>query len=108
MNENDLENQFYQSLGSDMYLNANNASIVNVLVSTRTVKDQAIGIGDGRHAQLGNSNARIWISGMGQWGKTDYGHSDMDVDFMLGYRVLKLDVTENTKGSIFRCRLHQI
>ncbi|MCP2979715.1 hypothetical protein NK969_24635, partial [Salmonella enterica subsp. enterica serovar Typhimurium] len=56
MNENDLKTT-YQSLGSDMYLNANNASIVNVLGLTRTVKDQAIGIGDGRHAQLGNSNA---------------------------------------------------
>ncbi|HGW4592716.1 TPA: autotransporter Pta [Proteus mirabilis] len=100
MNENDLKTT-YQSLGSDMYLNANNASIVNVLGLTRTVKDQAIGIGDGRHAQLGNSNARIWISGMGQWGKTDYGHSDMDVDFYVGLLGAEIDVTENTKAGLF-------
>lgn len=100
MNERDLS-KTYQSLGSDMYLNANNASVVNVLGLTRTVKDQAIGIGHGRYAQLDNSNARIWMTGIGQWGSADYGQSNMDVDFYAGLLGAEIDITENTKVGLF-------
>ncbi|MBG3019305.1 autotransporter Pta [Proteus mirabilis] len=100
MNERDL-NKTYESLGSDMYLNANSASVVNVLGLTRIVKDQAMGIGQGRYAKLDNSNARIWMTGIGQWGNADYGHSNMDVDFYVGLLGAEIDVTENTKAGLF-------
>ncbi|OAT33678.1 autotransporter Pta [Proteus myxofaciens] len=100
MNKQDLT-KTYDSLGSDMYLNANNASVVNILGLTRTVKDQAMGIGHGRSASLENSNARIWITGIGQWGKTDYGHSNMDVDFYVGLLGAEINVADNTKAGLF-------
>ncbi len=100
MNERDLR-KTQQSLASDMYLNANNASVVNLLGLTRTVKDQAIGIGHGRYASLNDSNARIWITGIGQWGSTDYGQSNMDVDFYAGLIGAEIDVTDHTKAGLF-------
>ncbi|MEQ5126130.1 autotransporter Pta [Providencia alcalifaciens] len=100
MSERDLRNT-YQSLGSDMYLNANNASVVNVLGLTRTVKDQAIGVGHGRYANLENSNARIWMTGVGQWGNLDYGYSNMDTDFYAALVGAEIDVAEHTKAGLF-------
>lgn len=100
MSERDLRGT-YQSLGSDMYLNTNNASVVNILGLTRTVKDQAIGIGQGRYATLENSNARIWMAGVGQWGNTDYGQSNMDVDFYAGLVGAEIDVADHTKAGLF-------
>ncbi|MGO2306305.1 MAG: autotransporter Pta [Providencia sp.] len=100
MNKSDLS-RTYQSLGNDMYLNANNASVVNVLGLTRTVKDQAIGIGHGRYAALENSQARIWMTGIGQWGNADYGNSNMDVDFYAGLVGAEIDVTSQTKAGLF-------
>ncbi|WP_265694431.1 autotransporter Pta [Providencia rustigianii] len=100
MSANDLSST-YQSLGNDMLLNANTASVVNVLGLTRTVKDQAIGVGHGRYANLENSNARMWMTGVGQWGNLDYGYSNMDVDFYAGLVGAEIDVTENTKAGLF-------
>ncbi|VTR54058.1 Uncharacterised protein [Serratia fonticola] len=37
----------YNSLGNDMYLNTQNASIVNSMTMSRVIKDQAVGIGGG-------------------------------------------------------------
>lgn len=103
----------YDSLGSDMYLNANNASIMNAMLTSRTVREQAMGIGNGSTVTMGQSDnpnyipgseigsARLWITGIGNWSNLDYGHSDMDVDFYAALVGAELTVTENNKVGAF-------
>ena len=90
----------YDSLGSDFYLNADNASIVNSLSVSRSVKNQALGIGSGRSARL-NDTARVWATGLGNWSDVDYGHSSMDVDFYAGVVGAEVDVTSNSTVGLF-------
>lgn len=88
------------SLGSDIYLSAQNASIVNSLSVARAVKDQAIGIGEGRHVEMKDGTARLWATGIGSWSDVDYG-SSMDVDTYAGFVGGEVDVTDNTKVGVF-------
>ena len=88
------------SLGSDIYLSAQNASIVNSLSVARAVKDQAIGIGEGRHVEMKDGTARLWATGIGSWSDVDYG-SSMDVDTYAGFIGGEVDVLDNTKIGAF-------
>lgn len=88
------------SLGSDIYLSAQNASIVNSLSVARAVKDQAIGIGEGRQVEMKDGTARLWATGIGSWSDVDYG-SSMDVDTYAGFVGGEVDVTDNTKVGVF-------
>lgn len=116
----------YDSLSNDMYLNANNASIMNAMLTSRTLREQAMGIGNGRTAVIGSidndgetssgrggagntsstsqtesGNARIWITGIGNWSNLDYGQSDMDVDFYAALVGAEVNVTANNKVGLF-------
>lgn len=88
------------SLGSDIYLSAQNASIVNSLSIARAVKDQAIGVGDGRRVEMKDGTARLWATGIGSWSDVDYG-TNMDVDTYAGFIGGELDITDNTKIGAF-------
>ena len=88
------------SLGSDIYLSAQNASVVNALSVARAVKDQAIGIGEGRMVGMKDGTARLWATGIGSWSDVDYG-SSMDVDTYAGFVGGEVDVTDNTKVGVF-------
>lgn len=88
------------SLGSDIYLSAQNASVVNALSVARAVKDQAIGIGEGRMVEMKDGTARLWATGIGSWSDVDYG-SSMDVDTYAGFVGGEVDVTDNTKVGVF-------
>ena len=74
----------YASLGSDMYLNANNASVTNTLLMSRTARNQAMGLGYGQNVLIDNGRGRLWAAGVGNWSNVDYGRSDMDVDTYAG------------------------
>ena len=88
------------SLGSDIYLSAQNASIVNAMSVARAVKDQAIGVGEGRVVEMNDGTARLWATGMGAWSDVDYGTS-MDVDTYAGFIGGEVDVLDNTKVGVF-------
>ncbi|MDR0578557.1 MAG: autotransporter domain-containing protein [Candidatus Accumulibacter sp.] len=89
------------SLGSDFYLNADNASLVNAVSITRGVKDQALGIGGGKTAKLGDT-ARLWATATGHWGTIDYGYADMDADSQSVLIGAEVDVNPgNTVGVFF-------
>ena len=88
------------SLGNDIYLSAQNASVVNALSVARAVKDQAIGIGEGRQVEMKDGTARLWATGIGSWSDVDYG-SSMDVDTYAGFVGGEVDVTDNTKVGVF-------
>lgn len=98
--KDEVENTL-NSLGNDAYLNANNASIVNAMAMTRAVKDQVMGVGNGRSAEFDGQTARIWINGFGNWSNVDYGQSDMDVDFYAGLLGAEVDITEGTTAGLF-------
>ena len=88
------------SLDSDIYLSAQNASIVNSLSVARAVKDQAIGVGEGRRIEMKDGTARLWATGIGSWSDVDYGTS-MDVDTYAGFVGGEVDVTDSTKVGVF-------
>lgn len=88
------------SLDSDIYLSAQNASIVNSLSVARAVKDQAIGVGEGRRVEMKDGTARLWATGIGSWSDVDYGTS-MDVDTYAGFVGGEVDVTDSTKVGVF-------
>ena len=88
------------SLDSDIYLSAQNASIVNSLSVARAVKDQAIGVGEGRRVEMKDGTARLWATGIGSWSDVDYGTS-MDVDTYAGFVGGEIDVTDSTKVGVF-------
>lgn len=91
----------YNALGSDFYLNVQNASIVNALTMSRTVKDEALGMGTGRSAELADGNARLWTAGIGSWSDVDYGQSSMDVDFYAALVGAEVDVADSTKIGLY-------
>lgn len=88
------------SLGSDVYLSAQNASIVNSLSVARAVKDQAIGVGEGRRVEMKDGTARIWATGIDSWSDVDYG-SSMDVDTYAGFVGAEVDVADSSKLGVF-------
>lgn len=96
----DVRNTF-NSLSNDMYLNAQNASIINSMTLSRAIKDQAIGLGGGRSANLADGTGRLWMAGIGTWSDVDYGHSSMDVDFYAGLVGAEIDVMDHTKVGLY-------
>ena len=50
----------YRTLDDDFYATARNALVVNSTAVSRTVMDQARGMGEGRSAEVDNGRARIW------------------------------------------------
>jgi subtilase-type serine protease len=88
------------SLGSDLYLNADSAGVVNSVSMARTVKNQAQGIGSGRTAKLGDT-ARLWATATANWGSVDFGHADADSTFHAGLVGAEVDVTANSTVGVF-------
>lgn len=91
----------YDSLGSDSFLNAQNASIINTVALARTIKDQASGIGGTRVAEMADGTARIWATGIGSWGNVDYGQTSLDTEFYAGLIGAELDVCSAAKLGVF-------
>ncbi|MGL4668894.1 MAG: S8 family serine peptidase [Saezia sp.] len=86
----------YASLGSDMHMNANNASVTNTLLVSRTARNQAMGLGYGQTTMVAGGDARLWMAGAGSWSNVDYGNSDMDVDFYAGLLGGEYGISENS------------
>ncbi|AHG20070.2 peptidase S8 [Chania multitudinisentens RB-25] len=91
----------YDSLGSDMYLNTQNASIVNSMTLSRVINEQAAGVGRGRYADLADGSARLWIAPIGSWSTVDYGQSNMDVDFYAALIGGEMDISSSTKLGLY-------
>ena len=91
----------YASLGSDAFLNAQNASVVNTLTMTRTIQDQAQGIGEGRSIDFADGTGRLWATGVGSWGTVDYGQTSIDNDFYAGFIGAEVTVHPTTKVGVF-------
>lgn len=91
----------YNSLGNDMYLNTQNASIVNSMTMSRVIKDQAVGIGGGRYVETADGSGRFWMAPIGSWSNVDYGQSSMDVDFFAALIGSEIDVSSSTKLGLY-------
>ena len=91
----------YDSLGSDAFLNAQNASIVNTLTMTRAIQDQATGIGHGRAIDFADGTGRLWATGVGSWGSVDYGQASIDNDFYAGFIGGEVKVADSSKVGVF-------
>ena len=89
------------SLGSDLHLSANQASIVNGVSLARAVKDQAAGIGEAKSAEVAGGKARLWVSGIGSWSTLDRAGADMDSDFYAALAGLEADVNASHKLGVF-------
>jgi subtilase-type serine protease len=91
----------YDSLGSEAFLTAESASMVNALVLTRAVKNQALGYGEGQTEAISDT-ARIWVLPIGAWGKQDFANTDLSADFYAAVVGTEVDVsTNNTFGMFF-------
>lgn len=90
------------SLGSDLHMAVNNATIVNTTSLARTIKDQANAYGQARTAELANG-AQIWATGIGNWSKVDAGGAsvDMDVDYYAGLVGGEVAYGNNNKVGVF-------
>lgn len=90
------------SLGNDLHLAAQNATLVNSVTLARTIKDQASAFGQARTATLDNG-AQIWVTGIGQWGSVDAGGAsvDMDVDFYAGFVGGEMAYGDRNKVGVF-------
>jgi subtilase-type serine protease len=88
------------SLGSDLYLNADTSSVMNTLGTAKAVANQARGLGAGRNEAL-NDHARVWALGVGSWSTVDHGHADMDVDHYVGLIGVEADVNAAHTGGLF-------
>lgn len=91
----------YRTLDDDFYATARNALVVNATAVSRTVMDQARGMGEGRSAEVDNGRARIWAAGIGHWGEAEGTKSTMDVDFRTGFLGAEALVLDNTKFGAF-------
>lgn len=91
----------YDSLGSDAFLNVQNASIVNTLTMTRAIQDQATGIGQGRAIDFADGTGRLWATGVGSWGSADYGQTSIDNDFYAGFIGGEVKVADSSKVGVF-------
>lgn len=89
------------TLDDDFYATARNALVVNATAVSRTVMDQARGMGEGRSAEVDNGRARIWAAGIGHWGEADGNSDTMDVDFRAGFLGAEALVLDNTKFGAF-------
>ena len=91
----------YRTLDDDFYATARNALVVNATAVSRTVMDQARGMGEGRSAEVDNGRARIWAAGIGHWGEAEGTKNTMDVDFRTGFLGAEALVLDNTKVGAF-------
>ena len=91
----------YDSLGSDAFWNAQNASIVNTLTMTRAIQDQATGIGQGRAIDFADGTGRLWATGVDSWGSVDYGQTSIDNDFYAGFIGGEVEVADSSKVGVF-------
>lgn len=91
----------YRTLDDDFYATARNALVVNSTAVSRTVMDQARGMGEGRSAEVDNGRARIWAAGIGHWGEAEGTKNTMDVDFRTGFLGAEALVLDNTKVGAF-------
>ncbi len=91
----------YRALDDDFYATARNALVVNAIAVSRTVMDQARGMGEGRSAEVDNGRARIWAAGIGHWGEAEGTKNTMDVDFRTGFLGAEALVLDNTKFGAF-------
>lgn len=98
--ENEIRDT-YRALDDDFYATARNALVVNATAVSRTVMDQARGMGEGRSAEVDNGRARIWATGIGHWGEAEGTKSTMDVDFRTGFLGAEALVLDNTKVGAF-------
>lgn len=90
------------SLGSDLHLAAQNATIVDSASLARTIKDQANAFGMARHAELGNG-AQLWATGSASWTDVDAGGAsvDGDVDYYAGFIGAELPYGDGNKVGVF-------
>lgn len=98
--ENEIRDT-YRALDDDFYATARNALVVNATAVSRTVMDQARGMGEGRSAEVDNGRARIWAAGIGHWGEAEGTKNTMDVDFRTGFLGAEALVLNNTKFGAF-------
>ena len=91
----------FSTLDDDFYATARNALVVNATAVSRTVMDQARGMGEGRTAEVDNGRARIWAAGVGHWGEAEGNRNTMDVDFRAGFLGAEALVLDNTKFGAF-------
>ena len=91
----------FSTLDDDFYATARNALVVNATAVSRTVMDQARGMGEGRSAEVDNGRARIWAAGVGHWGEAEGNRNTMDVDFRAGFLGAEALVLDNTKFGAF-------
>lgn len=92
----------YGTIDDDFYVTARNALVMNATAVSRTVMDQARGMGEGRSAEIDSGRARIWAAGIGHWGSADGNSDSMDVDFGAGFLGAEAHVLDNTKvGGFF-------
>lgn len=93
--------EILSTLDDDFYATARNALVMNATAVSRTVMDQARGMGEGRSAEVDNGRARIWAAGIGHWGEAEGTKSTMDVDFRTGFLGAEALVLDNTKVGAF-------
>ena len=91
----------YAGLDDDFYVTARNALVMNATMVTRSVLEQAQGMGEGRAAELDEGRARIWATGMGLWGNAEGNASGLDVDFRVGMLGGEIVATDTTKVGAF-------
>lgn len=92
----------YNKLDDDFYASARNGLVMNSLAVSRTVIDQARGMGEGRAVEMENGMGRIWATGIGHWGTSDGNKFDTDVDFRAGFIGGEFVAHETTKvGAYF-------
>lgn len=89
------------SLGNDLHLSANQASVVNGVTLARAVKDEAMGEGAAKTAAVDGGKARLWVTGIGTWTTLDRAGSDMDSDFYAGLAGLEANITPDHKAGVF-------
>lgn len=94
-------NGIYAGLTDDFYATARNALAVNSLMVTRTVTDQARGMGEGRSAEFANGMGRVWAAGVGTWGDAKGNAQNLDVDFRTGLVGVEFNAIESTKIGAF-------
>ena len=93
--------EILSTLDDDFYATARNALVMNATAVSRTVMDQARGMGEGRSAEVDNGRARIWAAGIGHWGEAEGNLDTMDVDFRAGFLGAEALVLDNTKFGAF-------
>ena len=77
-------NRTLGSLGSDLHLTMQQATLMSSASMVRTVKDIAADFGVAKTAELENG-VRLWATGTGAWMSLDGGSADADTDTYTGY-----------------------